>query len=457
MNRTLLAIFSVLVFTLATAFTSVKKMEASPENPAVFKLMEITYLWDLLKEGYEPDRDRDDTWLEVGFRSKYAMAKQYAALNMIEAAFGERVFLSGPHGSDMDFNSSNSFGHYNPAFIAVLNNTLNETLGNPMFKEALEKLYSQQLMTMAKIHFDAYYYLQLNPQYLQIMLAQYESGINNSGGMNFNEFNNNFDAFSQIESERDLNIYEGFNAPGFWLRRIMDGTAQPMIELLEMAMQALDPDFNGELTTAETNAFTQVIAEQLAVLAPTVEHEYTILTKDRVMDALQTDANEDVVKEGILMAEGSLAALGWFVLYGNDDASYELAEKLSQTTFALYNGTEMGAIAMMNTCYSEMINLNRFNNQKPAMVSNEYAEIVQERINQAFVAGAGYDEFRLAEGSLVALGWITAYGNDEEAMVLGDKLMNVAARFFPESDGYYMKQSSEAYAEIINLGRFSVD
>lgn len=455
MNR-IYFVFALLLF-LSTAFTSIDKTTNTQTNPAVFKLMEITYLWDLLKEGYEPDKDRDGTWLEVGFRSKYAMAKQYAALNMIEAAFGEKVFLSGPHGSDMDFNSSNSFGHYNPAFITALHNTLSESLGNPMFKEALEKLYSQQLMTMAKIHFDAYYYLQLNPEYLQLMLAQYESGINNSEGMNFNEFTNNFDAFSQIESERGLDLYEGFNAPAFWLRRIMDGTDQQMIELLEMAMGALDPNFNGELITEETNAFTQIIAEQLAVLAPTVEHEYTILTKDRVADALQTDAGEDVVKEGILLAEGSLAALGWFVLYGNDDASYQLADKLAVIVSNKYNGTDLMDLYMMNQGYSEMINLKRFNNQKPAMVSTEYAEIVQERINQAFVSGAGYDEFRLAEGSLVALGWVTAYGNDQTAMDLGDELMNTASRFFPESDGYYMKQSSEAYAEIINLGRFSID
>ena len=456
MNR-LYFILALFLFS-ATAFTTKKIATNTSTDPAVFKLMEITYLWDLLKEGYEPDRDRDATWLDVGFRSKYAMAKKYAALEIVEAAFGKKIFLSGPHGRDMDFNSTNSFGHYNPAFLSDLQGTLETALANPTFKQAMETLYHQHLKGMAQVHFDGYVYMTHNPQYLQLMQEKYAAEMNNSGGMNINQFTEKFRPFADYEEQKGLDIYEGFNAPTFWLRRMIDGTAEDMITLQIMVMKALDADFYGTPNSTDVAAYDRIIKEQLATLSPTAEeHEYTILTKERVADALQTDASVEAVKAGVLLAEGSLAALGWFVLHGNDNASYELAEKLSQTTFALYNGTEMVDIAMANQCYSEMINLRRFNNQKPAMVSKEYAEIVQERIDQAFATGAGYDEFRLAEGSLVALGWITAYGNDQASLALGEELMDIAYKYWPESDGYYMKQSSEAYAEIINLGRFTID
>ncbi|GEM_PF-987551 len=450
-------VFALLLL-LSTAFTSLDKTTNTQTDPAVFKLMEITYLWNLLKAGYEPDRDRDDTWLEVGFRSKYAMAKQYAALDMIEAAFGEKVFLSGPHGSDMDFNSSTSFGHYNPAFISALQGTLETALANPIFKKAMETLYHQELKNMAQVHFDAYVYMTHNPQYSQLMQDKYVTELNNSEGVNINPFTEYFRPFADFEEQKGLDVYEGFNAPTFWLRRMTDGTADAMIELQIMVMKALDPNFYGTPESTDVTAYEKIIQEKLANSSLKEDgHEYTILTKERVAEALQSDASVDIAKERILLAEGSLAGLGWFALYGNDDASYQLADKLMGIVFNKYNGTDFIDLYMKNQGYSEMINLNRFNNQKPAMVSTEYADLVQSRIEQALAPGAGYEEFRLAEGSLVALGWMTAYGNDQAAMELGDELMNTAYTFFPESDGYYMKQSNEAYAEIINLGRFAID
>jgi dethiobiotin synthetase len=183
------------------------------------------------------------------------------------------------------------------------------------------------------------------------------------------------------------------------------------------------------------------------------EHEYTTLTKERIDIALKAGASKD----DILLAEGSLTALGWFVLYGNDETSFNLAEQLAQISFDKYNGTDLIFIRQLNQAYGEMLNLNRFDSNYPAMISSEYAAIVKERVEAAYKTGAGYSEFKLAEGSLCALGWMTAYGKDAASMEKADKLMNLAYKTWSNSDGYYMMQSSEAYAEIINLGRFAID
>lgn len=182
-------------------------------------------------------------------------------------------------------------------------------------------------------------------------------------------------------------------------------------------------------------------------------HEYAELTERRVEAALAEGATED----DLLLAEGSLTALGWFVLAGNDDESVKLVQEYDKKTFDKYNGTDMIFIRQKNQSFFEMLNLSRFDATYPEMVSTEYADIVTERLEAAFEDNAGYAEFKLAEGSLCALGWMTIYGNGAESMAHAEQLMNLAYKTFPNSDGYYMKQSSEAYFEIINLGRFEMD
>lgn len=191
---------------------------------------------------------------------------------------------------------------------------------------------------------------------------------------------------------------------------------------------------------------------QYTNLTTAEEHEYTTLTKQRVETAITKGTKED-----ILLAEASLTALGWYVLYGNDETSFSLVDQLDKITFNKYNGTKMIHIRQLNQSYFEMLNLNRFENRKPVMVSSEYAAIVKERVKAAYKEGAGSSEFKSAEGSLCALGWMTAYGKDGASMKKGNKLMNLAFENWRNSDGYYMMQSSEGYGEIINLGRFKID
>lgn len=182
-------------------------------------------------------------------------------------------------------------------------------------------------------------------------------------------------------------------------------------------------------------------------------HEYAVLTEQRIETALA----EGGTKKDLLLAEGSLAALGWFVLFGNDDDSYQLARQYDEKTFKKYNGTDMIFIRQKNQFYGEILNLRRFDETMPKIVSSEYANLTFDRVQEALTENADCKEFKLAEGSLMALGWMTIFGNGEESMAHAELLMNLAAKTFPNSDGYYMKQSSEAYFEIINLGRFEMN
>jgi hypothetical protein len=72
------------------------------------------------------------------------------------------------------------------------------------------------------------------------------------------------------------------------------------------------------------------------------------------------------------------------------------------------------------------------------MVSPAYLHIVTERVNKAMAKRAGQEDFRLAECSLVALGWLALHGSDAKSLALATKLRDAAGmagsgRSFPHS------------------------
>jgi hypothetical protein len=186
------------------------------------------------------------------------------------------------------------------------------------------------------------------------------------------------------------------------------------------------------------------------------QHEYAVLTHERIAKALSVNGG----KPEMALAEGSLMALGWYVIYGNGKASADLADQMAVVVTNVYNGTDkMDIIYMKHTSngYGEMLNLNRFDNNSPRTPSAEYETLTYDRLRKAFGYGAGHEEFKLAEGSLCALGWMTLFGNDKASMDLADKMMNKAFELWRGANEVYMLNSSTAYAEMINLGRFKMD
>lgn len=225
----------------ATAFVSTNPALTKSNDPAVHKLMEVSYLWELLQVGYEPTRERDATWLDVGFRSKYGMAKKYASIEMIESAFGCPVFVRGPHQGDMDFNSKTAFGYYNPVFISKLTTSIKTALAQPLFKKVIKSVYDNHLKSMANTYHRAYDYLHQDAAYLQNLQSRYLSMIASPAGTANGALQEEFRSFAeQLEKAEQSDVYEGFTAPAFWLRRSIDGTDQALFDLLSMVIQAME-------------------------------------------------------------------------------------------------------------------------------------------------------------------------------------------------------------------------
>lgn len=146
--------------------------------------------------------------------------------------------------------------------------------------------------------------------------------------------------------------------------------------------------------------------------AQSTTNEYVQLTRERVEAALKPDAT----KNDLSLAEGSLTALGYYVLFGNGAHAFEQVKQLNEVPVALYNGTDKMSLIYMgftSNAYAEMLNLDRFEDQSPLSPSTELSEYATSQVEKAIQGGASNGDQALieAEGSLMGLGWLTAYGN----------------------------------------------
>ncbi len=249
---------------LSSAFLSNNSMQSyeEPGKPAsdVFKMMEIVYLWELLSADYAPSKERDGTWLLEGFRSKYAMAKKYASLELLEAAFGCPVFIRGPHTEGFNFSSETSFGYYNPEFITRLDKAFDKGMENSLFAAALQKLYEKEFRDMGMIYDDAYLYMNSGDESsidMDSLKKAYLLAISSPDGTTEGSMDHVFNKEKIMKEMKSVNIsdgdderqrqtryndYDALTAPAFWLRRSIDGTDKQIHDLMrkirgQMAMR----------------------------------------------------------------------------------------------------------------------------------------------------------------------------------------------------------------------------
>ena len=222
----------------------------APEQPLASMLKTLAKDWDLMREGASLAPEEIHSWIpECGIRGRYQIAKQVAGISALEALTGEKVFLSGPHSWDtLNFESTNDFGHYNPAFLVKLKELLAGVLADKSTVAELQGAYDKHLK-----------------QYLRTFLISYDVGANNRKVMDGylavisrppkargkDEFLSppskflldSFQEFSDRAGEQGYDLFEALNCAGFWVRRSIDGTEDEFHELLVMVMGAFDPAF----------------------------------------------------------------------------------------------------------------------------------------------------------------------------------------------------------------------
>lgn len=242
-----------LLITATTYNYDTPPMPEKDLDDGVYKLMEVASLWNLLNYEYEPNRDRDATWLDAGLRSKYGTAKLYASLEMMEGAFGVPVFVSGPHTEHMNFNSQTSFGHYNPEFINLLTTKVKMVLEEPMFKKVLKNLYDQHFSSLLLTYKDAYSFVHSDPSLFDDIQGDYNGLINDPKGTSEGSLQEEFRDYAdkryftpevrklaQKTASPKGDWYEKVTAPAFWIRRSIDGTDKAILDLLDLVITEMN-------------------------------------------------------------------------------------------------------------------------------------------------------------------------------------------------------------------------
>lgn len=199
--------------------------------------------YEQLKEVTPKTKEVMDSWLpNLGVRSKYAILKSIAGMDILESATGIKVFREGPHQGQINY-YSNTMGYYNPEFLNEVNRTLKTLFEDPEFKEDAKVLYERHFQKLLKTYYAAYQNLhlkfgspsgeltRLKEDYLE------KTGSDNLPGEFLQEY---FRRISDRMKGQGFDWYESDTALGFWLRRNIDGTDIQFLDLLKMVFNNLE-------------------------------------------------------------------------------------------------------------------------------------------------------------------------------------------------------------------------
>ncbi|MEN0046632.1 MAG: hypothetical protein AAF806_06220 [Bacteroidota bacterium] len=240
MKTKILLLFGVFAFVVACSPTLLIGDQAS-NTILNYKMKESFRLWDT-KTGQNDYAfyENSHTYIEEGLRYNYALLKHVASIGLLEQAIGEKVFLTGPHEEQLNFFSDDSFGYYNPAFWEKVKTVIAHSLENDgVFKQLGKYAYDQHLRKEAQLYFDSYRFIQENASMVDQVTKEYQAAMQDdrTAGMLLQD---SFRSFADSKEQLGEDWYVANTAPGFWVRRQLDGTAEEIFEILELVRNAYE-------------------------------------------------------------------------------------------------------------------------------------------------------------------------------------------------------------------------
>jgi len=199
-------------------------------------------------------------------------------LASLDRLSGHEVFVSGPHGGDPVIeHGGKSFGHYNPEFVRWATQQVPDGDNqHPAVAAVLGRVYEAWVREVARTYYVAYGYIRAHAKASNELVAWYgfaadkpgflerwienrtarlmqegatrEQALDRVGAVGFRSpFKVRLDeqarpfADSLLEGEHDW--YVAYRAYGFWIRRLVDGTADEFYTGLVKLLQAYDSEW----------------------------------------------------------------------------------------------------------------------------------------------------------------------------------------------------------------------
>ncbi|MFT5668305.1 MAG: hypothetical protein ACI9DK_002506 [Vicingaceae bacterium] len=248
MNRKIYLIcISLILFAACTAKKHISENDTSIE--VIKQKTASTFSnWDNIVSSLELSNQYIDYWSEVGVRGRYKVFQKYLSKATLENIVGEKAFLNGLHTDEMNFNSIDKFGYYNPLFLTKLHQKLKVLFANNTFVNSTQAFYDEKFKQSLRVQYLSYKIAVNNDQYIDGYLDAISEPNKNSymngmiSGPSF-YIQESFRNFAESIENQGYNVYEGFTFPGFWVRRSIDGTADEFHDLMLLAFKTFDPEF----------------------------------------------------------------------------------------------------------------------------------------------------------------------------------------------------------------------
>ncbi|MEY2556707.1 MAG: hypothetical protein QOE34_132 [Verrucomicrobiota bacterium] len=207
-----------------------------------------------------------------GLRWRYAGLKTLIDLEKMKSLAPVPIFLSGPHDRDLNFRSYD-FGRYNPAFVRWATDNLIPAASNPAFRELTAPTYQKHVKEIARLYYLAYFHLDKHASEVSDLRTKYLKSIQEHVGKTWDEDSSSspnavYETFYRFFAEQyetgkntdwvvegphptrlsyrwltDMGGYYAQAAPGFWIRRQIDGTAPDFFAGLKKLLETYDADF----------------------------------------------------------------------------------------------------------------------------------------------------------------------------------------------------------------------
>jgi len=206
--------------------------------------------WDTQVSSCPSSYEKSQSWLDVGVRSKYSCMKSNFSPLALEQIFGMPVYIKGPHKKSIDLNSLNEFGHYNPKFLKTLDSYLKKLMKKKAFDDKMTNLYENELKGLFQTYYLSYQYVNSNNTKTSEIINEYKMLVE-TAKPNEDQFlrapsyflQNSFSDYSDSMGDQGYDIYEAVTAPGFWIRRKIDGTDKQFFKILTRFLKRYDPEF----------------------------------------------------------------------------------------------------------------------------------------------------------------------------------------------------------------------
>jgi hypothetical protein len=206
-----------------------------------------------------------------GLRWLYAHLQPLMNMAKMNSLAPDPIFLSGPHEPDFNFRS-HDFGRYNPAFVRWGTENLIPAASDPAFREITAPIYQKHMKEIARLYYLAHLYVEQHSPEVSALRAKYLESIRERQGKPWEDSASNpnlvYDTFARFFAEQyatgkkgdwfdgstrppklsyrwltGKGGYYAYAAPGFWIRRQIDGTAPDFFAGLKKLLETYDPDF----------------------------------------------------------------------------------------------------------------------------------------------------------------------------------------------------------------------